>query len=188
MKKIILLAFLALGFMVSNSQEDISLIKLELYGGDVTYNGFTTGGKELPLYFSVKHNKILCSEEFEMYPDSNYYPVIARIRIFKKTSIFPNNLSLRIDLEYVKTVQGRKRTYEIIGSEKGITNSKILGRDSKDENKFYIDRHNEKPDEFYLYKDNETGRYRIGYLTNYILSNILVVRNLVATIREGVRL
>lgn len=173
----------------AQTNEDISLIKLELYGGDITLVGLRTGGKELPLFYSEKHNQIVCSEEFELYPDSTYYPIVARVRLFKKTpTLFPNNLSMRIDLEYIKNNKGLKKSYEIIFSEYEISNSKILGRDPKEENKFYIETTNSNPDEFLLYENTESGKYRIGYLSKGILSRNLFVRNLVATIKEGVRL
>lgn len=187
MKKISLLfvCFLIINFTYSQT-ENIDLIKLELYGGTVSSVSITTDGKELQLFYSEKNNQIISNNQFETYPDSIYYPIIARVRIFKKTpTIFPNNLSLRIDFEYFKKVKGINKAIQIYTSY-NISNSKILGKDPNDGDKFYIDGGNTSPDELMLY--NTADIYRLGYLDKSIVGKNIFIRDLKATIREGVRL
>jgi hypothetical protein len=187
MKKICLSFFCLLLVNLGFSQtDDIENVKLELYGGPVNCISIMTEGKEMQLYYSEKHNQIISKNQFEQYPDTVYYPIVARVRIFKKSnSTFPDNLSVRIDFEYIKRIQGSLKAIQI-NSPHRIRTSKILGKDRNDENKFYVDRGEVNPDELLLYKTEDV--YRLGYLEkSTIVGFNLFIRDLRATIKDGVR-
>ena len=190
MKYLLLIVCISTGTFASGQAiENIEFVKLELYGGRVISNSILTGGEDLQLFYSEKHDEVISKTLFPKYPDQIYYPIIARFRLYKKMQLFPDNLSFDVNFEYLKKVNGVERAFKITSFIE-VHHHKILGRDSTDENKFFSEAGNKIPSELILSHNIISNTYRLDYLdkANSVVQLNLFIDNLTEKIREGVTL
>lgn len=187
MKCYLLLISLSISLCVkSQAVENIEFVNLELYGGEVSSISLLTEGQEQRLYYAENENEVISQNSLSKY-GGNVYPIIARVRIYKKLQWFPDNQSFEINFEYLKKINGIEQAFKI-NNYLEIRHQKILGLDSEDANKYYTDGGNKNSNELLLYYNSQTDVYRLGYIDKSALRKTLIIRNLKATIKSGVKI